>query len=80
MKEDVSCDKKNFSEVCGKNEKTYASLCELYKAGKQLAYTGPCRPLCKGEVCGTDKNTYKSACHARARNIRVDYTGKCFSK
>lgn len=59
---------------------TYTSLCDLYKAGERLAYTGTCRPsVCKGEVCGTDKNTYKSACHARAHNTKVDYSGKCFS-
>lgn len=75
-----SCEKQNFSQVCGKDGKTYDSLCLMYRAGYLLAYTGPCRPLCKGEVCGMDKNTYPSACHARAHNTKVDYSGKCFSK
>ena len=72
------CEREKFSQVCGMNEETYNSLCELHMARKVLAYTGTCQPhLCKDLVCGADKNTYPSLCHAHARNIRVDHAGEC---
>lgn len=54
-------------------------MCYLVRAGRTLAYKGPCRTGCNAEetVCGIDGTTYTSECAALSQYIAVDYVGNC---
>ncbi|XP_025408983.1 reversion-inducing cysteine-rich protein with Kazal motifs isoform X2 [Sipha flava] len=80
ISEKDSCEETAKSPVCDTDNREHANLCYLLRAGKSLAYSGPCLVGCNasgGPVCGVDGNTYPSECAAFAESMSVDYTGPC---
>ena len=78
--------------VCGKDNQTYANLCELNKSTTVKAYDGRCvvkvsadnpneyEANCTNEylpVCGVDGVTYGNDCRRKYRDIDLAYEGIC---
>jgi hypothetical protein len=83
--EDNDCDGLAERPVCGADNSTYDSACELRNARVRFAYAGACvggscEERCRAygrRVCGADGETYLTACHARCAATTVAHPGPC---